>query len=114
MDVYEEFTSRTAERYKIQKFRARRVTKKYAFEPPTVPRESEYLEVRYSPEFPMLPANLKGATFSQIFGTHQSALENLLLAKRIKGPCWLKIKNPIKASPPVSWCKFEVIYLFVF
>ena len=108
MDVYEEFNSKVAERYKILQFKSRRVTKKYAFEPTSVPRQSEYLEVKYSAEYGSLPNNLKGATFSKIFGTNTSALELLLLDKRIKGPCWLNIKNPTKASPPVSWCKVEV------
>lgn len=109
MDVYEEFNTRIAERYKILQFKSRRVTKKYSFEPYTIPRESEYLEVKYPAEH-SLPPNLKGATFSHVFGANTSALENFLLTKRIKGPCWLNIKNPLKASPPVSWCKVEVIY----
>jgi DNA polymerase alpha subunit A len=111
MDVYEEFNTRIAERYKILQFKSRRVTKKYAFEPPTVPRESEYLEVKYLSDYPALPPNLKGSTFSHVFGTNQTALENFLLEKRIKGPCWLNIKNPVKANPPVSWCKVEVWFL---
>ena len=107
MDVYEEFNSRIAERYKILQFKSRRVTKKYGFEPASIPRESEYLEVKYSAEH-NLPANLKGSTFSHVFGTNASTLENFLLEKRIKGPCWLNIKNAQKANAPVSWCKVEV------
>ena len=107
MEVYEEFNSRVAERYKILQFKSRRVLKKYGFDPPTIPRESEYLEVKYPAEH-ILPTNLKGSTFSHIFGANASALENFLLEKRIKGPCWLNIKNPQKASPPISWCKVEV------
>jgi DNA polymerase alpha subunit A len=112
MDVYEEFNTRVAERYKILQFKSRRVTKKYSFEPYTIPRESEYLEVKYPAEH-NLPSNLKGSTFSHIFGANTSALENFLLSKRIKGPCWLNIKNPLKASPPVSWCKVEVKHQFL-
>lgn len=107
MDVYEEFNTRVADRYKIAQFKSRRVLKKYGFEPASIPRESEYLEVKYSAEH-NLPTNLKGATFSHIFGANTSALENFLLDKRIKGPCWLNVKNPQKANPPVSWCKVEV------
>ncbi|KZS08622.1 DNA polymerase [Daphnia magna] len=106
MDVYEEFNTRVADRYKIAQFKSRRVLKKYGFEPASIPRESEYLEVKYSAEH-NLPTNLKGATFSHIFGANTSALENFLLDKRIKGPCWLNVKNPQKANPPVSWCKVE-------
>ncbi|EFX79893.1 hypothetical protein DAPPUDRAFT_304346 [Daphnia pulex] len=106
MDVYEEFNTRVADRYKILQFKSRRVLKKYGFEPPSIPRESEYLEVKYSAEH-SLPTNLKGATFSHVFGANTSALENFLLEKRVKGPCWLNIKNPQKANPHVSWCKVE-------
>lgn len=104
--VYNEFNDKISERYKINQFKSRRVTRKYAFEPATIPRECEYMEVRYPAEH-NLPANLKGDTFSHAFGTGASALENFLLEKKVKGPCWLNIKNPIKASPPVSWCKVE-------
>lgn len=117
MDVYEEFNNRVAERYRIQQFKSRRVTKRYAFEPASVPRQSEYLEVKYSAEYPALPTNLRGSTFSHVFGANQSALENLLLSKHIKGPCWLHIRNPHKASPLASWCKVEVgsiVHLFIY
>ena len=112
-DVYEEFNTKITERYKILQFKSRKVEKKYAFEPSDIPRESEYLEVRFPAEH-TLPADLKGATFSRIFGASASSLENFLLDKRVKGPCWLNIKNPIKASPPVSWCKVEVSWFSPF
>lgn len=31
-----------------------------------------------------------------------------LLEKKIKGPCWLDVVNPLPVSNFVSWCKFEV------
>uniref|UniRef100_A0A8C9ZVL6 DNA polymerase n=1 Tax=Sander lucioperca TaxID=283035 RepID=A0A8C9ZVL6_SANLU len=87
------------------------VEKSYAFEIPDVPTQSEYLEVRYSAEFPALPSDLKGATFSHIFGTNTSSLEHFLLSRKIKGPCWLDIKTPQLISQPVSWCKVEALAL---
>lgn len=46
-DLYCEFSSMLAEPMHIKTFKARLVQKKYAFDP-VVPRESDYLEVRYS------------------------------------------------------------------
>jgi len=92
--VLQEFNEFIAERYKIMKFKSMKVTRSYAFGEKDVPVESEYLEVRYSSEFPALPADLAGATFSRVFGTNTSALEKLILDCRIKGPCWLDITSP--------------------
>ncbi|MGH0172441.1 UNVERIFIED_CONTAM: hypothetical protein FKN15_005013 [Acipenser sinensis] len=110
MDVYQEFNE-IADRYKIMKFKSKKVVKNYAFEIPDVPAQSEYLEVRYSADLPPLPQDLKGATFSQVFGTNTTSLEHFLLGRKIKGPCWLDVKTPLLASQPVSWCKVEAVAL---
>lgn len=92
----------------------------------------------FQAEFPTLPSDLKGATFSHIFGTNTSFLEHFLLSRKIKGPCWLDIKTPRKEgatsckinnqlnsllstrlavsvselmTQPVSWCKVEALAL---
>ncbi|XP_040922222.1 DNA polymerase alpha catalytic subunit [Toxotes jaculatrix] len=110
MDVYQEFNE-LSEKFKIMKFKSKKVDKNYCFEIPDVPSQCEYLEVRYSAEFPALPSDLKGATFSHIFGTNTSSLEHFLLSRKIKGPCWLDIKTPQLISQPVSWCKVEAVAL---
>ncbi|TMS09148.1 DNA polymerase alpha catalytic subunit [Larimichthys crocea] len=110
MDVYQEFNE-LSEKFKIMKFKSKKVEKNYAFEIPDVPSQCEYLEVRYSAEFPSLPSDLKGVTFSHIFGTNTSSLEHFLLSRKIKGPCWLDIKTPQLISQPVSWCKVEALAL---
>ncbi|KAH0507680.1 DNA polymerase alpha catalytic subunit [Microtus ochrogaster] len=110
-DVYEEFDSKIAAKYKIMKFKSKTVEKNYAFEIPDVPEKSEYLEVRYSAEMPQLPQHLKGETFSHVFGTNTSSLELFLMNRKIKGPCWLEVKNPQLLNQPISWCKFEVVAL---
>ena len=92
--MLQEFNGFIAERYKIMKFKSMKVTRSYAFAEKDVPAESEYLEVRYSSEFPALPADLAGETFSHVFGTNTSALEMFVLDRRIKGPCWLDISGP--------------------
>lgn len=47
-DVHEEVNNLLTERFKIMRFRARKVTKRYCFDIAAVPDESDYLEVRYS------------------------------------------------------------------
>lgn len=47
VDVYNEFNNLT-DKYQIQNFKSRKITKKYAFELADVADESEYLEIRYS------------------------------------------------------------------
>ncbi|XP_062235856.1 DNA polymerase alpha catalytic subunit isoform X1 [Platichthys flesus] len=110
MDVYQELNE-LSEKFRIMKFKSKKVDRNYSFEIPDVPSQSEYLEVRYSAEFPALPTDLKGATFSHIFGTNTSSLEHFLLSRKIRGPCWLDIKTPQLMSQPVSWCKVEALAL---
>jgi len=47
VDVYNEFNNLT-DKYQIQNFKSRKITKKYAFDLADVADESEYLEIRYS------------------------------------------------------------------
>ncbi|KAM6143676.1 DNA polymerase alpha catalytic subunit isoform 1-T1 [Erethizon dorsatum] len=110
-DVYDEFDEKIANKYKIMKFKSKVLEKNYAFEIPDVPEKSEYLEVRYSAEMPQLPQDLKGETFSHVFGTNTSSLELFLMNRKIKGPCWLEVKNPQLLNQPISWCKFEAMAL---
>ncbi|KAG9485686.1 hypothetical protein GDO78_008663 [Eleutherodactylus coqui] len=109
MNVYQEFNDGIADKYKIMKFKSKKVEKNYAFEIPDVPASSEYLEVRYSADLPQLPQDLKGETFSHVFGTNTSSLELFLLSRKIKGPSWLEIKSPQLNSQPISWCKVEAM-----
>ncbi len=59
---------------------------------------------------PSLPFDLKGETFSHVFGSASPLMENFLLDKKLKGPSWLQIKNPeqVENGQQQSWCKFEV------
>ncbi|CAH0775041.1 unnamed protein product [Bemisia tabaci] len=107
MDVYNEFNNSVSNKYHINQFKSRKVTKNYAFDIPGVPLSSEYLEVRYKATDRALPADLSGETFSHVFGTNTSYLELLLLERKIKGPCWLDIQNAEPISNSISWCKVE-------
>jgi len=107
VDLYNEFNNKIAKRYKIDEHKCRPVEKLYAFEHSDIPDSGQYLEVIYSSQYPALPPDLKGETFSRVFGAPQTSLEWFLLEQKIKGPGWLDIKTAIPSSPPVSWCKLE-------
>jgi DNA polymerase alpha subunit A len=90
--VIQEFST-ISERYKIMAFKSMKVSRQYAFDIPDVPVVNDYLEVRYSADLPVLRSDLCGETFSHIFATNTSALETLLLDRKIKGPSWLDIRD---------------------
>ena len=56
-------------------------------------KEHQVLKVKYKAEYGTIPPNINATTFDYIFGKKSSLLENILLKLRIKGPCWLKVKN---------------------
>ncbi|CAJ0625395.1 13129_t:CDS:10, partial [Entrophospora sp. SA101] len=106
-DVHKEIES-ICLKHKIMSFTSKTVSRKYAFELPGIPSDSDYLKVKYSFTDQTLPNNLSGATFSHVFGTNTSALELFLIKRKIKGPCWLEIRNAIVQKKNFSWCKVEL------
>lgn len=72
-----------------------------------VPRESQYLKVVYPFSQSALERDMKGRTFSRIFGTRSTALELFLLKRNLMGPCWITIKHVAPAEKAHSWCKFN-------
>ena len=92
------------------KFRSRVTKKRYAFELEDVPREeTEYMEIRYSASLPRIKGEVVGATFSRVFGTTASVLENFILGCDLMGPGWLKIRDPeVLKSSASSWCKYNM------
>lgn len=110
--TYEELQAEVAElatNYGISRYGCKMVSRKYAFEIPDVPIESEYLKMVYPYQSsPQLPMNLSGRTFSHVFGTNTSALEMLLRKRKIMGPCWLRIRATSISGRGVSWCRTEL------
>lgn len=106
-DVYEELES-IRKKHRILKWRCKNVTRKYAFEEPDVPAETNYIKAVYSFKEPQLPSDITGKTFSRIFGTNTSALELLIIKRKLMGPCWIKVTNYKKSERLISWCKTEV------
>ncbi|KTW27076.1 hypothetical protein T552_02568 [Pneumocystis carinii B80] len=107
-DVYEEVSNLLA-KFKVNEFKSKPVTRKYAFELPDVPYQCDYLKVLYPYTEPSLPQDISGNTFSRVFGTNTSLFEQFVLYKRIMGPCWLHIKQPcFDICQNFSWCKLEL------
>ncbi|KAF9175853.1 DNA polymerase alpha catalytic subunit [Mortierella sp. AD011] len=105
-DVYTEFDS-IRQSHKIPSFLSKPVERKYAFDLPGIPSSGEYLKVVYKYSSPSLPADLKGETFSHVFGANTSALEHFIIKRNLMGPSWLEIKNAKLNNTKVSWCKSE-------
>lgn len=96
-------------KHKIARFESKRATRKYAFEIPEIPAEADWIKVAYGFNSPQLPANLTGKTFSHVFGTNTSALELLLLKRKIMGPSWIRLKPSSTTKQNISWCKKELV-----
>ncbi|KAJ3061739.1 DNA polymerase alpha catalytic subunit, partial [Podochytrium sp. JEL0797] len=106
-DLYEEFDN-VRSKFQVKEHKSRMVSRKYAFELPGVPVESDYLKVAYSYKYPPIPTDTTGVTFSHIFGTNANALENFLIKRKIMGPCWLEISEPAISRQSISWTKLEL------
>ncbi|ORY28383.1 hypothetical protein BCR33DRAFT_667040 [Rhizoclosmatium globosum] len=106
-DVYEEFDN-VRSKFGVKEHKSRPVSRKYAFELPGIPVESDYLKVAYSYKYHPIPSDTTGVCFSHIFGTNTSALENFIIKRKIMGPCWLEIRNPVLSRQNISWAKLEL------
>ena len=92
-----EFNQLRQSRFKdIKGFKCKMVKRKYCFEMPIPHGEHKFLKIKYPADKngKPLPSNLTGNTFECIFGANQSMLELFILKRKIKGPCWITIKNP--------------------
>ncbi|XP_054706235.1 DNA polymerase alpha catalytic subunit-like [Uloborus diversus] len=105
-DLYSEVNS-ILEKMKISEFRSKKSMKKYAFGGAEIPDACEYLEVHYPANFPPLPSDLSGATFSHVLGVDSTSMEMVLIEQKLKGPCWVDILQPQASVPAFSWCKVE-------
>lgn len=101
--MYKEFDE-YANKMRIMQFNCKEVKKHYSFEKEGTPKTSDYLEVRYNARYPAIDASYSGPAIERIFGTTVNALELLLIERKIKGPCWLDIKNISPTAGRVAWC----------
>ncbi|KAF1959518.1 DNA polymeras-like protein alpha catalytic subunit [Byssothecium circinans] len=108
-DVYEE-VDELMSKHRVTMHKIKPCTRKYAFELPDIPREADYLKLLYGYDKMPLAADLKGETFSHVFGTNTSLFEQFVLWKNIMGPCWLKIEDAdFTTINNASWCKLELV-----
>ena len=107
-DVYQEVNN-LMDRFKVTMHKTKPCTRKYAFELPGIPKEAEYLKLLYPYNKPIIPMDVRGETFSHVFGTNTALFEQFVLWKNIMGPCWLKIEDAnFNAVNNASWCKLEL------
>jgi DNA polymerase alpha subunit A len=96
-------------RHRVKMHKIKPCTRKYAFELPNIPREADYLKLLYGYNETPLAMDLKGETFSHVFGANTSLFEQFVLWKNVMGPCWLTIQEPnFNAVTNASWCKLEL------
>nr|BAA24573.1 DNA polymerase alpha catalytic subunit [Oryza sativa] len=97
--------------FNVSNFAMTPVKRNYAFERTDLPNGEQYvLKINYPYKDSALPTDLRGQHFHALLGTNNSALELLLIKRKIKGPSWLSISKFLAcpATQRVSWCKFEV------
>jgi len=93
----------------ISEWKSKIVKRKYCFYNPDIPKgESSFMKIKYPFEFPSLRHGVEGKTFSYVMGKNTSMLEHFLIKRKIRGPCWLSVKNSYKPKTKLSWCTNEV------
>jgi DNA polymerase alpha subunit A len=109
--VYKEFENLRSTKFSyIRDYMSKTEKKKYCFELPIPHGEHEVIKIKYQAEQGTIPSNLQGETFDYIFGKNSSLLEKILLSRKVKGPCWLKIRNfEQPTSQKNTYSKYEVI-----
>lgn len=87
------------------------VKRKYAFGDGSIPREeTQYLKVIYDAKYPKPEDDVcinGGQTFAKILNAGATTLETFILKRKLMGPCWVRIYDPMPTTAPVSWCKIE-------
>ena len=88
------------------------VRRHYAFERDDVTRGAQYVvKVKYPASQPATPSDLRGSTFTCVFGTQTSCTELLLLKRKLMGPTWLALSGAqrVDSGQQRSWCRLEVV-----
>ena len=72
--------------------------------------EYKLLKFSYPYEFANIPAGINSGTyFDYIFNRVNHLLENIFLSRKIKGPCWLKLRKYEFQEFNITWSNYEVI-----
>uniref|UniRef100_A0A1A9W2C3 DNA polymerase n=1 Tax=Glossina brevipalpis TaxID=37001 RepID=A0A1A9W2C3_9MUSC len=109
-DLYKEFDETIATDLKLTEFRSRKVTKNFGYHSIgiDVPQQCDYMEVHYDGKKSIPNLKRKYNSIAHIFGANTTSLERFLLDRKIKGPCWLKLKQYNVNPAPMSWCKTDI------
>ena len=87
------------------------VKRKYAFGDGGIPREeTEYMKVVYDAKYPKPEEDIceaGGEHFVKILNAGATTLETFILKRKLMGPCWIRVYDPMPTSSPLSWCKIE-------
>lgn len=90
---------------------AKKVKRKYAFGDGCIPREeTEYLKVVYDAKYAKPEEEVcvnGGENFVKILNAGATALETFILKRKLMGPCWVRVYDPMPTCSNVSWCKIE-------
>eukprot|EP00210_Caulerpa_lentillifera_P008148 g7782.t1 len=87
------------------------VKRSYAFDDPRIPHGEQYvLKVKFQDTGANLVNSLQGRHFRVIYGGKQSLVESILLRRKIRGPRWIGIRQPVQTqgAKPVTWCTLEL------
>ncbi|PHH86322.1 hypothetical protein CDD83_10414 [Cordyceps sp. RAO-2017] len=77
-DVYGE-VDKMMTRMNVGMYKIKACSRKYAFELPDVPKETQYLKLLYPYNKPQIDMNASGETFSRVFGTNTALFEQMLI-----------------------------------
>ena len=97
-----------AKRLHIKQFTTEKVTKKYAFSK-DIPSIADYVKVDYIANQAVNSEALNGQTFRHVLNANQSPMEKMILDLKLRGPCWLKLVNPILSNNSLTWVKTELV-----
>ena len=118
INMFQEFEELRKNKFSfIKKIQTKPVIKKYCFELP-IPQSKikiyiesiPFLKIKYNAEYGALPSSINsGEYFDHIFHKNRSFLEMFLLSRKIKGPCWLRIKSyELPNGFNITWSQLEV------
>lgn len=109
--VYSEFKRNMArERLSVDNcIKGRPVTRFCTFDDDDVPRGvHQCLKYKCPAEISEVPKSVRsGNSYCHIAGAETTCTEQLLLRRKIMGPCWLTISDAKPSNSNFSWCKME-------
>eukprot|EP01080_Neovahlkampfia_damariscottae_P007748 gene7748-12218_t len=110
-DDMDDEIERIMKEQKIKTYKHKMTKRNYAFEKEGVPHgNNNFIKLVYPGTSPILQFDEKtNNIFSHLFGQNTSRLELFLIKRKIKGPCWIEIKNSKEPKVNVSWCHSEAI-----